>query len=319
MRYTRILGTGSYLPEKILTNADFEKTLDTTNEWIVERTGIHSRHIAHEDESSFTMAAIAAQRALDAAQIDKNKIGMIVVATVTQDTLFPSVATRLQYKLGINAAECPAFDLSAACSGFIYSLSIVDKYIKAGVVDYALVVGSEALSKFTDWSDRSTCVILADGAGAVVFGAADEPGVYSTHLHANGKYADLLYLDGSLYNNNVPRYMKMRGNEVFKVAVNKLSSLIDEVLAANNVQKEQIKWLIPHQANLRIIQATAKKLNIPMERVILTIGDQGNTSSASVPLALDIGVRDGRIQRGDIMLLEAFGGGFAWGAALIKY
>lgn len=318
MRYTRILGTGSYLPEKVLTNADFEKNLDTTNEWIVERTGISSRHITGKDESSFTMAAIAAQRALDAAQIDKNKIGMIIVGTVTQNTLFPSVATKVQYKLGITN-ECPAFDISAACSGFIYALSLADNYIKSGVIEHALVIGSEAITKFADWTDRSTCILVGDGAGAAVLGASEKPGIYSTHLHANGKYGDLLYLSGSLYDNNESRYFKMRGNEVFKVAVTKLSGLIDEVLTANKIEKEQIKWLIPHQANLRIIQATAKKLNIPMERVILTIGDQGNTSSASVPLALDIGIKDGRVQRGDIMLLEAFGGGFAWGAALIKY
>jgi 3-oxoacyl-[acyl-carrier-protein] synthase-3 len=319
MKYARILGTGSFLPEKTLTNADLEKMVDTTEAWILERTGIRCRHVLEEGQDNNTMVEIAANRAIEAAQIDKNKIGMVIVATVTPDTLFPNVASRLQYKLGINAHECPAFDLSGACAGFIYALSIANQYIKSGAVEYALVVGSEALTKFTDWTDRSTCILFSDGAGAVVLGADSEPGIYSTHLHADGAYGELLNLSGSLYNNDEPRYIRMKGNEVFKVAVKKLSSLVDETLAYNNITSDQIDWLIPHQANMRIIAAIAKKLSIPKEKVICTIAEQGNTSSASVPLALDIGVRDGRVKRGDMMLLEAFGAGFLWGSALIRY
>lgn len=318
-RYARILGTGGFLPEKILTNADLEKMVDTTDEWIVERTGIRRRHLLQGNEDISMMAETAARLALKAAQIDAQKIGLIIVATVTPDTLFPSVAGKLQCNLGVNRNACPAFDISAACAGFIYALSIANQYIQGGVVDYALIVGTEALSKFTDWTDRGTCILFSDGAGAVVLGSSDEPGVYSTHLHTDGCYADLLYLSGSLYNNDEPRYVRMKGNEVFKVAVKKLGSLIDETLEYNHMDKSQVDWLIPHQANMRIITATAKKLNIPMERIILTIEDQGNTSSASVPLALDQGIRDGRVKRGDVLLLEAFGAGFTWGSALVKY
>lgn len=317
--YSRILGTGSYLPETLLTNADLEKLVDTTDQWILERTGVRRRHIMAEHESSTTMAEIAARRAIEAAAIDPNSIELIIVATSTPDNLFPNTASKLQNLLEITNNECPAFDLSAACSGFIYALSVADKYIRSGSIKRALIIGVESLTRQVDWSDRSTCILFSDGAGAAILEASSDPGVYSTHIHANGNYNDLLYLSGGLYNNNMPRYIRMRGNEVFKIAVTKLGAIVDETLTYNNIQKSEIDWLIPHQANLRIIKATAKKLNISMDKVILTIEDQGNTSAASVPLALDIGIRDGRIKRGDIMLLEAFGAGFVWGSALIKY
>jgi 3-oxoacyl-[acyl-carrier-protein] synthase III len=318
--YSRIIGTGGYLPSKILTNADLEKMVNTSDEWITERTGIHNRHIMAEHETSTSMAEIAARRALEAAGIAKDKIGLIIVATVTPESLFPNTASRIQHSLGINEhATCPAFDINAACCGFICALSIADQYLRSGAIEYALIVGVESLTKFVDWTDRTTCVLFSDGAGAAVLKADNEPGVYSTHLHTDGRYADSIHLSGSTYSNVEPRYLRMRGNEVFKIAVNRLGEIVDEALAFNNFAKSDIDWLIPHQANLRIIQATAKKLNIPMERVILTIEDQGNTSAASVPLALDIGIRDGRIKHGDLMLLEAFGAGVIWGSALVRY
>jgi len=321
MNYTRILGTGGYLPSKTISNKDMEKIVETTDEWILTRTGIRNRHIMEPHENATSMTAIAAQRAIDASGLDPKKIQLIIVATTTPDNLFPNTAVKLQKILGITQIEAPAFDISAACSGFIYALSIANQYIKNGTIDYALIVGVETLSRIVDWSDRSTCILFSDGAGAAVLGKSDAPGVYSTHLHSNGEYTDLLYLDGDLYDskNTIPRYLRMKGNEVFKVAVNKLGQIVDETLVSNNITKKDIDWLIPHQANLRIITAMAKKLDISMDKVILTIEDQGNTSAASVPLALDIGIRDGRIKRGDLMLLEAFGAGFVWGSALIKY
>lgn len=318
-QYTTILGTGGYLPERILTNADLEQLVATTDDWIVERTGIRRRHILAPSETSLSMAEIAANRAIEAAGIDRNKIGLIIVATATPDNLFPSTACMLQHRLGISANECPAFDISAACSGFIYAMSIADKYIKSGEVEYALIIGAESLTKMLDWTDRSTCILLADGAGAAVLGASDEPGIYSTHLHANGSYKDMIYLDGNLYEGTTQRHFVMRGNETFKIAVKKLESVVDEALQHNQLAKEDVDWLIPHQANLRIIQAMAKKLNVAKERVVLTIEDHANTSAASVPLAMDLAIRDGRIKRGDLMLLEAFGAGVTWGAALIRY
>lgn len=318
-QYTTILGTGGYLPERILTNADLEQLVATTDDWIVERTGIRRRHILAPSETSLSMAEIAANRAIEAAGIDRNKIGLIIVATATPDNLFPSTACMLQHRLGISANECPAFDISAACSGFIYAMSIADKYIKSGEVEYALIIGAESLTKMLDWTDRSTCILLADGAGAAVLGASDEPGIYSTHLHANGSYKDMIYLDGNLYEGTTQRHFVMRGNETFKIAVKKLESVVDEALQHNQLTKEDVDWLIPHQANLRIIQAMAKKLNVAKERVVLTIEDHANTSAASVPLAMDLAIRDGRIKRGDLMLLEAFGAGVTWGAALIRY
>lgn len=319
MKYSRIIGTGSYLPNRILSNSDLEKIVETSDEWILERTGIRNRHIMDPSETTTSMAENAAKKAIEASGIDKNKIGLIIVATISPETLFPNTASKLQYRLGISDTACPAFDVSAACTGFINALSIADKYIRLGEVEYALVVGVESLTKFVDWTDRSTCVLFSDAAGAVILHADNEPGIYSTHIHADGRYGDLLYLSGSTYKNDEPRYLRMRGNEVFKVAVTKLGDIVDEVLTKNNISKENIDWLIPHQANLRIIKAIAKRLSISMERVILTIENHANSSSASVPLALDHGIQSGKIKHNDLMLLEAFGAGFIWGAALIRY
>lgn len=319
MKYSRIVGTGSYIPEKTLTNADLEKIVDTSDEWITERTGIKTRHIMRPDETTTSMSEIAARRAIEAAGIPKNSIDLIIVATVTPETLFPCTAARIQKSLELTQNSCPAFDISAACSGFIYALSIADKFIRSGAATCALVVGAESLTKFVDWTDRSTCILFSDGAGAAVLKADEQPGIISTHLHANGTYSDLMYLSGSSYRTDEPRYLRMRGNEIFKVAVTKLGEVVEEALAYNNLPKEAIDWLVPHQANLRIIKAMAKKLNLPMEKVILTIEDQGNTSAASIPIALDTGIRDGRIKRGELLLLEAFAAGLIWGAGLIRY
>lgn len=318
-KYTRIIGTGGYLPSRLLTNADLEKMVDTTDEWIFTRTGVRNRHIMSQDESTITMAEIAANRAIEASGINKNEIQLIIVATSTPVKFFPNTACNLQKCLGITQTFCPSFDISAACSGFIHALSIADQYIRSGQVNCALVVGADSLTKFVDWTDRSTCILFSDAAGAVVLKADNSPGIYSTHLHADGSCADLLDVSGSNYSNDEPQYIRMHGNRLFKVAVNRLDEIVEEVLKSNNLDKSQIDWLIPHQANLRIILATAKKLNLPTEKIILTIEDQGNTSAASVPLALDIGVRDGRVKQGDLLLLEVFGAGLSWGAALVKY
>jgi 3-oxoacyl-[acyl-carrier-protein] synthase-3 len=321
MVYSKILGTGAYLPEKILTNADIEKIVETSSDWIVERTGIHQRHIAAEHESALTMADKAARIAIESAGLSPRDIGMIIIATTTPEKMFPSTACLLQQQLGI--AGCPAFDLnSTACSGFVYALSIADQYIRGGSIKNALVIGSEVMSRVIDWSDRSTCVLFGDGAGAVVIGAASEPGIYSTHLHADGTYKDVLSLGVSLgkpIEVEEALFLKMTGNQLFKLAVNILGDLFDETLAANSMTKADVDWLVPHQANIRIIQAMAKKLNLPMDKVAVTLHDQGNTSSASIPLALDFAIRDGRIKRGEMLLLEGFGGGLAWGSALLKY
>lgn len=321
MLYAQIAGTGSYLPEKIVTNADLEKIVDTTSEWIIERTGIHQRHIAAENETALTMAEQAARKAMDAAGIMPVDIGMIIIATTTPEKMFPSTACLLQQRLGI--AGCPAFDLnSAACAGFVYGLSIADQFIRNGAVKHALVIGSEVMSKVVDWTDRTTCVLFGDGAGAVVLSASEEPGVLSTHLHADGTYKDVLSLPISLgkpIDVEEELFIKMTGNQLFKLAVNILGDLFDETLKANGLVKADIDWLVPHQANIRIIQSMAKKLDLPLERVAITLEDQGNTSSASIPLALDKAVRDGRIKRGEMLLFEGFGGGLAWGSALIKY
>lgn len=316
MKYSRFVGTGSYLPEKVLTNADLEKMVDTTSEWIVQRIGVHERHIVAEDETASSMAFEASQRALQMAGIKQAEIDLIIVATSTPDKIFPSTACFLQERLGI--AGCPAFDVTAACAGFNYGLSIADQFIRTGNARNVLVVGSEAMSRIVDWNDRATCVIFADGAGAVVLRADNEPGILSTHIHADGQYKDLLYTPNGLRINEPP-LMRMVGSSVFKVAVTRLSEIVDETLAANHLDKSAVDWLIPHQANLRIIQAMAKKLDLPMEKVIVTIDKHGNTSAASVPLALDQAVRDGRIKRKDILLLESFGGGFAWGSALVSF
>jgi len=321
MKYSQIIGTGGYLPEKILTNFDLEKIVDTSHQWIVERTGIHQRHIAAAHETSLTMAENAARIAMTAANISPADIGMIIVATTTPEKIFPSTACLLQQKFGI--AGCPAFDLnSTACAGFVYALSIADQFIRQGAIKNALVIGSEVMSRVVDWSDRTVSILFGDGAGAVVIGAQDEPGILSTHLHADGTHKDVLFLQNALGKPtglDSELYMQMNGKQLFKLSVNILGQLFDETLAANNLQKSDIDWLVPHQANIRIIEAMAKKLDLPMERVAITLDEQGNTSAASIPLALDKAVRDGRIKRGDMLMLEGFGGGLTWGSALIKY
>jgi 3-oxoacyl-[acyl-carrier-protein] synthase-3 len=321
MIYSKILGTGAYLPEKILTNADLEKIVDTSSEWIVERTGIHQRHIAAEHESALTMADKAARQAIETAGLSVADIGMIIIATTTPEKMFPSTACLLQQRLGI--AGCPAFDLnSTACAGFVYALSIADLYVRSGTIKNALVIGSEVMSRVVDWSDRTTCILFGDGAGAVVIGANSEPGILSTHLHADGSYKDVLSLSVSLgkpIEVEEALFLQMTGNQLFKLAVNILGDLFDETLSANGLKKADIDWLVPHQANIRIIQAMAKKLNLPLEKVAITLHDQGNTSSASIPLALDSAIRAGHIKRGEMLLLEGFGGGLAWGSALLRY
>jgi 3-oxoacyl-[acyl-carrier-protein] synthase-3 len=318
MKYSRIAGTGGYLAEKILSNADLEKMVETTDQWILERTGISKRHIMADNETTSSMAENAARNALAMAEVNPEEIELIVLATTTPDRILPSTACILQQRLGISST-CPAFDLAAACAGFVYGLSIADQYIRNGAIKTALVVGSEAMSRIVDWTDRSTCILFSDGAGAVVLKAADEPGILSTHIHADGRFKDLLYVPNHMGDLKEPPYIKMHGSEVFKIAVNKLNDIVEETLSKSNIAKSEIDWLVPHQANMRIIKAAAKKLGLPMERVILTVQDQGNTSSASVPLALDYGVRSGKIKRGEKLLLEVFGAGLAWGSALILY
>jgi len=320
--YSSIAGTGSFLPERILTNADLEKIVDTSDEWIRTRTGIEQRHVAAEGETTTDLAEQAARRAMADAGVAAGDIDLICVGTTTPDLVFPNVGTLLQARLGIHG--CPAFSLEAACAGFLYALSVADKFVRLGEAKCALVIGAETLTRIVDWTDRGTCVLFADGAGAVILKPATDPGIISTHLHADGRYKDLLlYPDGVSSGFKLVREgkaaVRMKGNEVYKVAVNTLGALVTETLAANNVGKDEIDWLIPHQANIRIIEAIAKRLELPMERVIVTIGTQGNTSAASVPLALDTGIRDGRIKRGQLLLLEAFGGGFTWGSSLIRY
>ena len=320
MIYSRIVGTGSYLPEKVLTNFDLEKLMDTSDSWIRERTGIERRHIAGDGETTVDLAEHAARRALDAAGLQPQDVDFIAFGTTTPDLVFPNCGVILQSRLGCRGG--PAFSVETACSGFMYALSIADKYIKCGEAKRALVIGSETLSRITDWSDRSTAILFADGAGAVVLTPSEEPGILSTHLHADGQYKDMLYCGSGVSKGFGPEYklaISMVGSEVFKSAVTLLGRAVDETLAANGLDRSAIDWLVPHQANLRIIQAIARKLSLPMERVILTVQDHGNTSAASVPLALDHAIRDGRIKRGDRLLLEAFGGGFTWGSALVRY
>jgi len=320
--YSRIKGTGSYLPEKVLTNTDLEKMVDTTDEWIFDRTGIKERHIAAEDETTCDLAEHAARAAMEHAGVTADDIDLVIIATTTPDRVFPSTACLLQQRLGIQG--CAAFDVQAVCTGFVYALGIADKFIKSGSNKCALVIGAETMSRITDWTDRGTCILFGDGAGAAILEASEEPGILSTHLHADGQYEDLLTVDGGVSTDyskieNGTAFMRMKGNEVFKMAVNTLGRIVDETLAANNMQKTDIDWLVPHQANIRIINATAKKLQMNIDHVVVTVDKHGNTSAASVPLALDEAVRDGRIKRGDTILLEAFGGGFTWGSALIKY
>ena len=323
MIYSRIAGTGSYLPEQIVSNADLEKLVDTTDEWIASRTGIRERRKAAEGETTGDLAFHAATRALEAAGVAASEIELIVLGTTTPDIIFPSTAGLLQHRLGANG--CAAFDVNAACSGFMYALGVADQFVRSGQVKKALVVGAETLTRMLDYSDRSTCVLFGDGAGAVVLEASSEPGILTTRLHADGGYKHLLYNPVGVsagFRHDEPNAgvrVMMTGNEVFKVAVKTLDRMVGETLNAAGMAEKDVDWLIPHQANLRIIEATAKRLKLPMERVIVTVDRHGNTSSGSVPLALDEAVRSGKVQRGQNLLLEAFGGGFTWASALLRY
>ncbi len=322
MIYSRIVGTGAYLPEKVLTNADLEKLVDTNDEWIRERTGIRERHVAAEGQTTSDLAVEAAKQAMAAAGVTAAEIDLLIVGTTTPDIIFPSTACLVQHRIGANG--CAAFDVNAACSGFIFALSTADKFVRSGSSKCALVIGAETLTRMLDWSDRGTCVLFGDGAGAVVLKPSAEPGILSTHLHADGAYKELLYnpvgvsAGFKLDEKNAGVRVMMTGNDVFKVAVKTLDAVVEETLSANNLQKSDIDWLVPHQANLRIITATAKRLDMPMDRVIVTVDKHGNTSSASVPMALDHAVRSGKIQPGQMVLMEAFGGGFTWGSALVR-
>ncbi|HBG30566.1 beta-ketoacyl-ACP synthase III [Candidatus Macondimonas diazotrophica] len=318
--YSRIVATGSYLPRKILTNADLEARIDTSDSWIRERTGIVQRHISAPDETVSMMSEQAARNALAMAGLAPEDLDLIVMGTTTPDQIFPNSATMLQERLGI--ARIGAFTLEAACSGFIYALNVADKFIRTGDARRVLVVGAEMMSQLVDWSDRTTCVLFGDGAGAVILEAAAEPGIIGSLIHADGRYRDLLEFPGGVgrdFRNLENVYLQMRGSEVFKVAVATLGQSVEECLARFGHDKSELDWLIPHQANVRIIQATARRLGMPMDQVVVTVDHHGNTSTASIPLALDAAVRDGRIQRGQLLLLEAFGGGFTWGSALVRF
>lgn len=322
MTYSRIAGTGRYLPERIITNADLEKMVDTSDEWIRTRTGVERRHCAADNQSTSDLCMEAAKIAIDDAGVDVSEIDMVIVGTTTPDLVFPNVATMIQHRLGIPA--CTAFSLEAACTGFIYALATADKFIKAGEVKCALVIGAECLSRIMDWKDRNTCVLFGDGAGAVILKPSEEPGILACHLGADGQYKDLLYYPAGPSKDfhkagTEEAAIMMTGNEVFKVAVKTLGNVAMKALEIGGVDQSELDWLIPHQANIRIIQATAKRLNLPMEKVIVTVQDHGNTSAASVPLALDVAVRDGRVKRGQLVLMEAFGGGFTWGSILMRY
>lgn len=323
MIYSQILGTGGYLPERVMPNSELEQWVETSDVWIRERTGIESRHIAADDESCSDLALNAAQQALAASGISAEDVDLIILATSTPDQVFPSTATRLQQRLGVPAGTI-AFDVSAACSGFIYALDIANRFIQTKGAKTALVIGAEIFSRILNWEDRGTCILFGDGAGAVVLGAADHPGIISTQLHADGRQESLLNVPWGVSQGyealqGVHGKVTMKGNEVFKVAVRTLGQLVTDTLQTNGMENSDIDWLIPHQANIRIMEATAKKLNLPMERVVSTVATHGNTSAASIPLALNVAVRDGRIKRNDVLLLEAFGAGFTWGSALIRY
>jgi 3-oxoacyl-[acyl-carrier-protein] synthase-3 len=322
MTYSRITGTGRYLPEKVLTNFDLEKIVDTTDEWIRTRTGVERRHCVAPDQTTSDMCVEAAKQAMKSAGVGPADIDMVIVGTTSPDLIFPNVGTLVQHRLGIPA--CPAFSLEAACTGFIYALTTADKFIKAGEAKRVLVIGAECITKLIDWKDRNTCVLFGDGAGAVILEPANDPGLMACHLGADGQYKDLLYYPVGASNNLAKAgtdeaAIMMSGKDVFKVAVQTLGDVASRTLELAGVSKEELDWLVPHQANLRIIQATARRLELPMDKVILTVQDHGNTSAASVPLALDVGVRDGRIKRGQLVLMEAFGGGFTWGSVLMRF
>ena len=317
MIFSKITGVGSYLPKKVLTNKDLEKSLDTTDEWITLRTGIKERHIVGPNEHTTDLAFEAARNAINNASINAKEIDLIIVATTTPDKIFPSTACNVQTKLGIK--NCPAFDVQAVCSGFIYALSIADKFIKTNSAKNILVIGADSMSKITDYTNRSNAILWGDGAGAVVLSASNEQGILSTHIHADGQHEDLLHVPKINVGNKIQQTIEMKGSQVFKIAVNTLDKIVDEALIANQLKKEDIDWLVPHQANIRILEATAKKLEMSMDKVIVTIDRHGNTSAASIPLALDDGIQSGKIKSGHLLLMEAFGGGFTWGSALIRY
>jgi len=317
MIYSKIAGTGSYLPEKILSNHDLEKMFETTDEWITTRTGIKERHIVSANQYTSDLAVEASKLAINAAGIDANKIDLIIVATTTPDKIFPSTACIVQTKLGLSL--CPAFDIQAVCSGFVYALSVADNFIKTGAAKCVLVIGADTMSRITDYSDRSNAILWGDGGGAIILESSNQPGILSTHIHADGAYEKLLHVPSGVSHQKGKATIEMQGNQVFKIAVNTLDSIVDETLEMNQLEKSDIDWLVPHQANIRILEATAKKLNMSMDRVIVTIDRHGNTSAASIPLALDTAIREHKIKRGETLLMEAFGGGFTWGSALIKY
>lgn len=318
-RRSVIVGTGSALPPRRVTNRELAERVDTTHQWIVERTGIEARHIAADGETTATLATEAARNALEAAGIGADKVGLIVLATATPDQTFPASATRVQTALGIN--DCIAFDVAAVCTGFLYALSVADNMLKGGMADYALVIGSETFSRILDWEDRTTCVLFGDGAGAILLQAAEaeDRGILAARLHADGRHSDLLYVDGGVSTTGTVGKLRMKGKEVFRHAVTNLADVLGEVLEASGHSPSEIDWVVPHQANKRILDATAKKLGLPPEKVIVTVDQHANTSAASVPLALDVAVRDGRVKKGDLLVLEAMGGGFTWGAAVVRF
>ena len=317
MQHSRIIGTGSYLPDRVMLNSEFESLVETSGDWIQERTGIKKRHIARKDESTCDMAVHAVKKACESADIDMNEIDLIIFATSTPDQTFPSTACLLQKALKIDN-NCAAFDVQAVCAGFVYALSIADMFIKASTAKCVLVVGADCLTKIVDWSDRSTCILFGDGAGAVVIKASDEPGIYKSKLHANGKHANSLEVPFGVSRLGDRHYIQMSGSEVFKFAVNVMDEIVNEILEGSNLSHDNIDWLVPHQANKRIISATAKKLGLSMEKVVITVQDHGNTSAASIPLALDTAIRDNRIKPNDLIVMEAVGGVFAWGATLMR-
>ena len=321
MTYSRIVGTGRYLPERIMTNFDLEKIVDTSDEWIRTRTGVERRHVVEEDQTTSDMCVEAAKKAIDDAGVDVSDIDLVITGTTSPDLIFPNVSTLIQHRLGIPA--CTAFSLEAACTGFIYALTLADKFIRLGDSKCALVIGAECITKLMDWNDRNTCVLFGDGAGAVIVKPSEEPGILSCDLGADGQYKELLYYPVGASNQLAKAgtdeaAIMMTGSEVFKVAVKTLGGIAAQTLEKAGVDKSELDWLIPHQANIRIIQATAKRLDLPMEKVILTVQDHGNTSAASVPMALDVGIRDGRVKKGQLVLMEAFGGGFTWGSVLMR-